>query len=177
MRNKQIMIMVYPVLLFGLILFCITGAVVYRKRRKGKKISELKTGSKAASIVIFSCTVAIICLCINSLMSEGSVISDGKKLTSTTLKASDVHYVSSGSLTKTLASDTEGIKNKDSIIEYKDNLYNKVRVSKDMILELRSDDTVPSGSVRIEKCLVRLKTDSLFYRFGIRYRIVFPNCD
>lgn len=154
----------------GIILFLFTGADVYRHRKT--EMLKITKKRKAVTFVMFILSIAAVTAAVWSMRADGDTLPGAKKLLSTTLKQRDVEYISGKRLTESLSDDNDGIKN-GRTIQYTDSLYNRAEVSPDKILEITEDSNVPDGSVRIDKCLARVKT-GIMYRYAIKYRIVMP---
>lgn len=163
------MIPVYLVILAGVVLFLIDGRVVLKNPAVG-----IKAQKEILSLVIFGMSVFFVCVGVNMMLGESypDPGDTGKTLMSSTLPAKDVRYVSGKSITKTLADGTGELRS-GGTVEYKDSLYNKIRVSGKEVLEFRSDKDLTPGQVRIEKHLVKLKRNMMF-KYGIRYVVVLP---
>lgn len=167
------MIPVYIVLLIGIAAFLITGHFVLARHVGGDKYLPLK--KKCVSLISFALSIILTIMSISFLREEvpPQPGDTGKKLISSTLAAEDVHYISGRSVTKTLKDGVKELK-EGGTIEYKDSLYNKVRVSSKDVLSYGKDESLSEGQVKIEKRLVKLK-GSLFFKYGICYVIVLPD--
>lgn len=58
------------------------------------------------------------------------------------------------------------------IIQYKDSLYNRVKIPADRIAWVNADDEQSEDKVVITRYLAK-ETDGSFYRYGIRYAVTF----
>lgn len=164
------MIPSYAVFTAGVIIFFVTGKNVMKNRNEA--VIRLTAKRKAVTGVFFLVSLLLVAASAVSMHAGGKPDRNAKRLISTVVKQSDVRYVSGRALDTTLVNDRQDLLN-DSIIEYTDSLYNKVKIKSSDILDVTESQDVPAGSVQIDKCITRFDT-GLMYNPGICYRIKFP---